>query len=380
MTTAIITSGSSLWYLSRGSGVAVLLLLTVSLALGILTSMRWSAESTPRFVTGDLHRNASLLSLVFLAIHVASVVIDGFAPIGWLAAFIPLSSSYRPIWLGLGAVVTDLLLAVAISSGLRRRISYRTWRVIHLSAYLCWPIAAAHALGTGTDAATPWFLAVLVASGATLLLLLGWRVLRGPALSLRTRSLAIASAVLSPLILMAWALSGPLEPGWAHQAGTPKVIVNRVRVTATTNTGVNATGGTGNGGATGSETSGAFSATFSGSITQSGGTVQITASLGGGTDGTLSLLLRGQQLASGGVELRDGQISMALTSGARLAGPVTSLAGNRIGATVTDTAGNGHPVSLDLTIPGDGTVQGQVSVQPTAGTPPRSDREGGDGG
>ena len=102
MTTAILTAGSSLWYPSRGSGVVTLLLLTLSLALGILTSMRWSAESTPRFVTGDLHRNVSLLSLVFLAIHVASVVIDGFAPIGWLRPSSRSPRRYRPIWLGLG--------------------------------------------------------------------------------------------------------------------------------------------------------------------------------------------------------------------------------------------------------------------------------------
>ncbi len=381
MTTAILTAGSSLWYLSRGSGVVTLLLLTLSLALGILTSMRWSAESTPRFVTGDLHRNVSLLSLVFLAIHVASVVIDGFAPIGWLAAFIPFASPYRPIWLGLGAVVTDLLLAVAISSGLRRRISYRTWRLIHLSAYLCWPIAAAHALGSGTDAAKPWLLAVLVASGATLLFLLAWRVVRGPALSMRTRTLAIGGALLSPLLIMAWAVSGPLQPGWAHRAGTPKAILDRVA--RTTTTAGSATGGTAttSGAATGSTTStGAFGATFSGSITQSGGTVQATAPLGGGASGSLSLLLRGQQLASGGIELRDGQVTVTLDSGAHLSGPVTSLDGNRIGATVTDAAGKSYAVGVDLTIPGDGTVQGRLSVQPTAGAASRSQGEGGDGG
>ena len=381
MTTAILTAGSSFWYLSRGSGVVTLLLLTTSLALGILTSMRWSAESTPRFVTGDLHRNVSLLSLVFLAIHVASVVIDGFAPIGWLAAFVPFASPYRPIWLGLGAVVTDLLLAVAISSGLRRRISYRTWHLIHLSAYLCWPIAAAHALGSGTDAAKPWLLAVLVASGATLLFLLAWRVVRGPALSMRTRGLAIGGALLSPLLLMAWAVSGPLQPGWAHRAGTPKAILDRVA--ATTTTAGSATGGpaTTSGAATGSATStGAFSATFSGSITQTGGTVQVTAPLSGGTSGSVSLLLRGRQLASGGIELHDGQVTVTLSGGAHLSGPVTSLDGNRIGATLTDGAGHRYTASVDLTIPGDGTVQGQLSVQPTAGTASRNEREGGDGG
>ena len=383
MTPAIITSGSSLWYLSRGSGVVTLLLLTGSLALGILTSMRWSAESTPRFVTGDLHRNLSLLSLVFLAIHVTSVVVDGFAPIGWLAAFVPFASPYRPLWLGLGAVVTDLLLAIAISSGLRRRISYRTWRLIHLSAYLCWPIAAAHALGSGTDAAKPWLLAVLVLSGATLLGLLAWRVVRGPALSLRARSLAVAGALLSPLLLGAWAMSGPLQPGWARRAGTPRAILDRVRGATPTSFAAGTGGGAGStvGTTTAAATAvSAFTADFSGTLTQSGGTVQATASLGSGTSGTVSLLLHGQQLAGGGVALNDGTVTLDLGSGAHLSGPVTSLDGNRITATATDAAGSTSTVTLDLSIPGDGTVQGRVSVQPTSSATPRHESEGGDGG
>ena len=108
--------------------------------------------------------------------------------------------------------------------------------------------------------------------------------------------------------------------------------------------------------------------------------MQATAPLGGGASGSLSLLLRGQQLASGGIELRDGQVTVTLNSGAHLSGPVTSLDGNRIGATVTDASGKSYAVSVALTIPGDGTVQGQLSVQPTAGAASRSEREGGDGG
>ena len=104
-----------------------------------------------------LHRNLTLLALVFVAAHVVTTVADGFAPIGLLDAVVPFVSPYRPIWLGLGAVAFDLLLALVVTSLLRARIGYRSWRVVHWLAYAAWPVALVHALGTGSDARIGWF-------------------------------------------------------------------------------------------------------------------------------------------------------------------------------------------------------------------------------
>ena len=48
----------------------------------------------------------SLLALVFLAIHIITSVLDTYAPISLIDAFIPFHSSYRPLWLGLGAAAS----------------------------------------------------------------------------------------------------------------------------------------------------------------------------------------------------------------------------------------------------------------------------------
>ena len=69
---------------------------------------------------------------------------------------VPFASPYRPLWTGLGTVGVDLMVAVAVSSALRQRIAARTWRGIHWLAYGSWPVAMAHSLGMGTDAATVW--------------------------------------------------------------------------------------------------------------------------------------------------------------------------------------------------------------------------------
>ena len=152
---------TAFWYLTRGTGVVALILLTLSLTLGIANVLRMRVPGAPRFVTLGIHRSVSLLAVAFVAVHVLTTVADGYVPIGIASAVIPFSSAYRPFWIGLGAIAFDLLLALAITSVLRRRVGYRVWRFVHWAAYACWPIAFVHALGTGTDVGTEWMAAIL---------------------------------------------------------------------------------------------------------------------------------------------------------------------------------------------------------------------------
>ena len=88
-------SAKTLWYLTRGTGVVALLLLTASVLLGVASALRLRARWWPRFAVGDLHRNLTLLSIVFVGLHVGTTIADGFAPIGVKDAFIPFASPYR---------------------------------------------------------------------------------------------------------------------------------------------------------------------------------------------------------------------------------------------------------------------------------------------
>jgi hypothetical protein len=170
----------AVWYLTRGTGVVTLLLVTTSVVLGIVTSVRWSSPRWPRFVVEWLHRNVSLVVLVFLAVHVGSAVIDGFVPLRWVDAVIPFSSAYKALWVGFGAVALDLLIAVVVSSLVRVRVGYRAWRTIHWMAYACWPVAVVHSIGTGSDAGYGWLLAVEAIVVVTVLAAAWWRLAAGP--------------------------------------------------------------------------------------------------------------------------------------------------------------------------------------------------------
>jgi sulfoxide reductase heme-binding subunit YedZ len=172
----VVNSSTPLWYTTRATGLVAMVLLTVSMACGLLSSVGYQRPGLPRFVTVGLHRNSSLLAVGFTAVHVLTTVTDGFVHIPIQDAFIPFISTYRPLWLSLGAIASDLMLALAISSLLRSRISYRAWRVLHWTAYACWPVALAHGLGTGTDTDVRWVLALTVACIAVVAVLLAWRV------------------------------------------------------------------------------------------------------------------------------------------------------------------------------------------------------------
>jgi sulfoxide reductase heme-binding subunit YedZ len=152
----LATTSTTIWYTMRATGVVALALLTVTMVLGILTGGRATTRSWPAFARADLHKRVSLLAMVFLSIHVLTAVLDTYVNVGWLAVLVPFASPYRPLWTGLGTVGVDLMVAVAVSSALRQRIAARTWRGIHWLAYGSWPVAMAHSLGMGTDAATVW--------------------------------------------------------------------------------------------------------------------------------------------------------------------------------------------------------------------------------
>jgi predicted ferric reductase len=225
MTTIAVVGPSTYWYLTRSTGAVALILLTISVALGVAGVSRFSSPRWPRFVLDALHRNVSLLAVVFLVVHIITAVLDSFAPISLTDAFVPFVGSYRPFWLGLGAVAFDLLLAVTLTSMLRRRLGYGAWRATHWLAYACWPIAMLHGLGTGSDVKSTWLLALNIACLAVVALAVGVRAITGWPDHLRVRGAALGATAAFALFLALWLPGGPLGHGWAHRSGTPTSLL-----------------------------------------------------------------------------------------------------------------------------------------------------------
>lgn len=142
---------SMFWLATRATGEVALVLLTLVTVLGIATTKGWAHERWPESVITLVHRNISLLSVVFLVVHIGTTVLDGYVPISWIDVLVPGRTSYKPLWIGLGTLALDLLIAVIVTSLLRHRIPQRRWKLIHWTAYLLWASAIVHSLGAGTD-------------------------------------------------------------------------------------------------------------------------------------------------------------------------------------------------------------------------------------
>lgn len=216
----------ALWYLTRGFGLVAMVLLTVSVALGVAQLARYARPGLPRFVVAGLHRNVSLLAVVLLVVHVVTAIADPFAPIRLIDAFIPFAGLYRPVWLGMGALAADLLLALVVTSLARNRIGYESWRLVHWAAYACWPVALVHGLGTGSDTRLGWVQLIYVLCVALVLAALAWRLTtRWSAAPSSRRLVAAFGAVVLVAAVSAWTAHGPLQGGWARRAGTPPALL-----------------------------------------------------------------------------------------------------------------------------------------------------------
>lgn len=163
-----------LWYVSRATGLVSLALLTAVLVLGVVTSGRRAPHGERATVLMGLHRWLSLGMVAFLTVHVATAVAETYVSIDAVAAIVPFTSSYEPLWVGLGTLAVDLLVAVTATSWLRHRLPERAWRAVHLTAYLLWPLALVHGFALGT-ASEPLLRAVTVACGLVGVAALAWR-------------------------------------------------------------------------------------------------------------------------------------------------------------------------------------------------------------
>src|SRR5260370_1249253 len=110
-----------------------------------------------------------------------TAVVDPFTHLGWLAAVVPFSSYYRTLWLGLGTIAFELLVAIVVTSLLRNVIGQAAWRLIHWLAYASWPVAVIHGFGTGTDALSAWFVALSIVCVVSVTIAIVYRLLHPPA-------------------------------------------------------------------------------------------------------------------------------------------------------------------------------------------------------
>jgi methionine sulfoxide reductase heme-binding subunit len=208
-----LTSSPAIWYAARASGIAAYLILSVVVCLGLSMGGKAQSKRWPRFSVEDIHRFGGLLVGSLIATHVATIAVDSFLPFSIVQLLVPFTSTYRPIWTGLGIAAAELLLALAVTNHYRKRLPYRFWRTAHYLNFAVWTLASLHGLMSGTDRGTWWLAAIYGVCVASVVMLLVWRfgglALRSP----RTATAGLVTVVALPLLIVLGPL-GHSAPLW----------------------------------------------------------------------------------------------------------------------------------------------------------------------
>jgi sulfoxide reductase heme-binding subunit YedZ len=167
------------WALGRASGVVLLILMTVSMLLGMLTRSGRPLVRLPRFGVLLAHRNIALLSVVFLAVHVGSLLLDPYAQLRLVDVVVPFVAAKSPLAVGLGTAGLDLVIAITVTAMLRRRLGRRVFRAVHWASYALWPIALLHGITSGSDGHSLAFLLLSITTGVAVGGAAIWRLTDG---------------------------------------------------------------------------------------------------------------------------------------------------------------------------------------------------------
>lgn len=175
--TSATSASPTLWYVTRAAAVCAYLLLTLTVALGILRSLARDLSIRAGWALDEVHQFLALLAGAFVLLHLATLVLDPFIPFSFADLLIPFAQPYRPFATDLGVLSLYTLAVVLVSSWLRRHMSYRVWRGVHYTSFATFFLVTLHGLLAGADAGAPWMHAIYIGSAAAIVFLVFFRIL-----------------------------------------------------------------------------------------------------------------------------------------------------------------------------------------------------------
>jgi DMSO/TMAO reductase YedYZ heme-binding membrane subunit len=143
------------WYLARATGLVAWGLALGSLLLGLALATRAMGPNPTGPWLLDLHRWLGGLAVIFTAGHVGALVADSFVTFDVGDVLIPMASAWKPGAVAWGVVAMWLMVAIEVTSLLRRRLPKRLWRSVHLTSYGLAVSATVHGVTAGTDIGHP---------------------------------------------------------------------------------------------------------------------------------------------------------------------------------------------------------------------------------
>ncbi len=174
-----MTADQFFWVLARVAGLGSYAALAIALLTGIALRtavLDWLGSNR---AVRSLHEYTTVLWVPLGAVHVLSLLFDSTARIGPLDVVVPFHSSYGTLAIALGALSLDLLMVVAVTAYMKRRMRKDVWLWVHRLAYVAFALLFLHAVLSGTDFSDPAVSAITWGAAAGLLTLGLARLLGG---------------------------------------------------------------------------------------------------------------------------------------------------------------------------------------------------------
>ena len=366
------------WNVARTGRFTAYILLTLAVAVGLVLTMQFQSPSYwPRLLNSELHNFLTLLSVVFVGVHILAVWIDPFTRFGWNEVFIPFVSHYRAMWMALGILALYLGIAIGISTWLRPLIGYTWWRRLHILTLGVFVLVTIHGIATGSDTQTWWGLAIYGGSIALVGGLLCWRLL--VPVNERGRSHPVIASLVGLTILagLIFTVAGPLRPGWNALANG---------VTSGNSLSQSVVPSASQGSNTSNPFAVPFTASLQGTLAQNGPdssgvvTLHVNATLSDGAQGVLTIMLKGTQENFGGQEsglsIISTQVKLSQDAAILLyQGNLTDLRSNgyrwRMTALLAKVGASTSKVQVQIEMQADssGQVTGVIQGTPVQGSP-----------
>ncbi|MGB8859410.1 MAG: ferric reductase-like transmembrane domain-containing protein [Ilumatobacteraceae bacterium] len=143
------------WYVARSGGIVAWAMLAISMFWGLALSSRFLGKRPKPNWMLDLHRFVGGLATVFTIIHVVALMLDTYVSFGLVDVLVPFTGTYHPLAVAWGIIAMYFLIAVEITSLLRKKLDKRSWRLTHYLSFPLFALATFHLLWVGSDRATP---------------------------------------------------------------------------------------------------------------------------------------------------------------------------------------------------------------------------------
>jgi methionine sulfoxide reductase heme-binding subunit len=219
------------WILLRAAGVAAYVMLFLSVAWGLVGTTSVVGKRMAKATAVAIHQFISTVALVLLGVHLTGLAFDRFVPFRPLDILVPQHSTYRPFAVTLGIVAMYAAVVVLVSSWMRKHLSTKLWRGIHLLAVPAFTLAMLHGVFSGTDTVRPWMWWTYAATGSTVVFLLLVRAFTAGAAQRRSAERARQGAQVRPA--PAASSPRPAEPAATRPPPDPdRVAAARARAAA----------------------------------------------------------------------------------------------------------------------------------------------------